>query len=332
MAAALVTARLVLVLGLAAPLTARAQQAGELAGWLSPEMGRQAARASYRLETSPSQDVSGQSGGLGYVANGFSFLTPLAQDAGQELALGARVEHLALDTSVVLPDTRRALPGQLWDPRLSGFYRRKLDNGWIAGLTAEGGSPSDKPFHSENELSINATAFLRLPRGERDAWVLLLNYDHNRDFLYRLPIPGAAYWYHPSPGFQALLGAPFVSLRWLPARDLEMAATYLAPYRVRAKASYRLAAPLKAYLGFDWGSQRWFLADRPHQENRLFFWQKKASLGAVCQLGRGLDLDLAVGYTFDRVIFEGENYGDRDHDRLDLDDGAFFTAQIGFRF
>jgi hypothetical protein len=324
---------LLLSLLLASAALAAAPSGGEFAYLLSPRLGKLSTDLSYSFQLSPAQKVERQATDLGYTNQRLALFTPIAQSSSQELALSARASLLDLDTKAVLPDSHRALPSQFWDNRLSLLYRRQLDNGWIAGLTAGGGSPSDKPFNSEHELSLAATAFLRVPQGPRDAWLFMLNYndDRNRDISYHLPLPGLAYWYQPSPEFHALLGLPFMSARWIPAKDWDLTGSYVMPYQVRVRAGYRLAADWKTYAGFSWGNESWFLADREHSENRVFFWQKEATLGLVHQLTSRLDLDLSLGYAFDRIIFQGENYGDRDQDRIDLEDGALVQIKLGWR-
>lgn len=319
---------------LAVATQAAAQSAaGDLGFIFSPQVGRLAPDLSYSFRFAPQESVQRQSADLGYTGHRLNLLAPLFQSSTQELALTARAGLMDLNTTAVLPDSRRALPGQFWDDRLGLAYRRQLDNGWIAGIMASGGSPSDKPFNSENELSLGAMAFLRVPQGQRDAWLFMLNYndDRNRDLPYRLPIPGLAYLYNPSPALQATLGLPFMGLRWVPAKDWDLTASYLAPFQVRTRLGWRLNQDWKTYAAFSWGNESWYLADRAHSENRIFFWQKEASLGLVRQLTPRLDLDLSLGYVFDRLIFQGENYGDRDQDRIDLDDGALVQIRLGWR-
>jgi hypothetical protein len=313
---------------------AAAQPAGGELGLLaSPQVGKLHTDLSYAFRLSPEQGVERQAADLGYTSHRLALFTPLVQNPTQELALSARAGLMDFNTTAVLPDSHRALPGQFWDNRLGLMYRRQLDNGWIAGLTASGGSPSDKPFNSEHELSLGAMAFVRVPQGPRDAWLFMLSYndDRNRDLPYRLPIPGLAYWHQPSPSFQALLGVPFMSLRWLPAKGWDLTASYLMPFQVRLKAGYRINEAWKTYAAFSWSNESWYLADRANSENRVFFWQKEASLGLVRQLTPRLDLDLSLGYVFDRLIFQGENYGDRDQDRIDLEDGALVQIRLGWR-
>ena len=314
---------------LAAPLALAAPI--NFGAWLSPELGKLKPNLSYEATWSPDQNVSGQSAQLGYVQQSLSVFAPVVQSQRQELSLMANADHLPLDSEVRFP-SGKAFPSDLYDIGLGGMYRYKLDNGLIAGGFLRVGSPSDQPFQDTDEISLNASAFLRLPSSGKNAWLLLLNYDNHRDFLGGSPIPGVAYWWEPSEQFQVLLGLPLLSARYKPWKRTTVTFTYTYPHNIFARVAQRLTKPLAVFAGFEWSNQRWFLADRTHYEDMLYFNQKKWLAGAVYTLAPGVNLELTGGWAFDRMFFVGENYGDRDQERVDLDNGAFFKGQITYRF
>ncbi len=299
--------------------------------WLSPELGKLKTSLSYDLTWSPDQKVGGQSHEFGYAEQSLGVFAPLYQSERQELALSASAGYLPLDSDLRFP-SGKAFPSDLYDLGLSGLYRYKLDNGWIAGGFLRVGSPSDKPFETEDELSLNASAFLRAPSSGRNAWLFLLNYDNHRDFLGGTPIPGVAYWWEPSDQLQAMVGLPLFSVRYKPWKPTTLNLTYIYPYNLYARVTQRLAKPLAVFAGFEWSNQRWFLVDRSHREDMLYFNQKKWLAGASYTLTPGVDLELTGGWAFDRIFFVGEGYGDRDQERVDLDNGAFLKAQVVYRF
>lgn len=299
--------------------------------WLSPELGKLQTSLKYDVTWSPDQNVPGQTDQIGYAQQSLSVLAPVFQSQRQEFSLLANADYLPLDGDIRFP-SGKAFPGELYDLSLGGLYRRQLDNGWIAGGFLRVGSPSDEPSHDADEISVNASAFLRLPSGGKNAWLLLLNYDNHRDFLGGSPIPGAAYWWEPNDQFQALVGMPLFSARYKPWKDTTLNFTYMYPRNIFARATQRLVKPLAVFAGFEWSNQRWFLAGRGHYEDMLYFDQKKWLAGAVYTLTPGIDLELTGGWAFDRMFFVGENYGDRDQERVDLDNGAFLKAQLSYRF
>jgi len=294
-------------------------------------MGNLKARVGYQATLYPDQAVKDQRADLGYVQHNFRLSAPVWQNERQELSLGLGAEYMPLTTGARFP-SGQAMPGELWDLSASALYRRKLDNGWIAGGMLRVDSASDKPFRSEKESGLNASAFLRLPAGGKDAWLLLLNYDYNRDFLGGSPIPGAAYWWEPGEHLQALLGLPLASLRWRPVKDLTLSGTYIAPTTLYTRASYQLARPLSLFVGYEMFNQRWYLSARPREENRLFHYQKRGLAGFDYALAQGLRLEVMGGYSFDRLFFQGENWGDRGQERVDVAGGPFVSGQLSYRF
>ena len=45
-----------------------------------------------------------------------------------------------------------------------------------------------------------------------------------------------------------------------------------------------------------------------------------------------LSLELSGGWAFDRFYFEGEDYDDRDDNRIDVESGPFGKAMVSVRF
>ncbi|MBI4797850.1 MAG: hypothetical protein HY794_03745 [Desulfarculus sp.] len=306
--------------------------APEVGAWLTSELGQMKPRLGYQAEHQGDQKTTDHGGGLGFTQHELRGSTPLWQNSSNDLSLSGRARYMDLDTPAKLP-SGKSMPAELWDLNLSAQFRHRLDNDVVLGLAARGGSASDKPFHSDGESQYGATAFARLPSGQHGAWLVLVNYDNNREIITGMPlIPGAGYWYAPSKQFQVLAGVPFSSLRYRPLTDLDLSLSYVMTRTLRARATYHLAPPLSVYTGFEMFHQSYLLADRPRSENRLFFYQKRALAGTSYELGRGLVLDISGGWAFDRFFFQGENYGDRWQDRLSLEDGAFFAGQVGYRF
>jgi hypothetical protein len=85
-------------------------------------------------------------------------------------------------------------------------------------------------------------------------------------------------------------------------------------------------------VGFDWTNDRFLLADRPDPDERLFYYEKRFRAGAIIGLARQAYTEITVGYSFDRFYFEGEDYGDRDHNHIDVGSGPFATIRLGLRF
>ncbi len=320
-----------LAVTLAASLSAAAPAQEPLAQWVSPTTGRPGLLSDYGVTYYPDRRVAGQDADLGMTRHDFSLLLPVWRDSGDELSASARMRLEELSTHAILPDTGERFPDELWDVRFGTNYRRRLDNDWIAGVGASLGSASDQPFHGSGELEAQATAFLRVPQGQRNAWLFLLSYSNNRETLNNVPLPGLAYWYQPSEELRLLLGFPFASLEARPWRDLTVQLSWVLIRTVHARATYRLLDPLSLYTGFDWRNERYLRVDRPDSDDRLFYYEKSLIAGLRVDLSKAVSLDATGGYAFDRFYFEGEDYSDRNHNRLDIGDAPFFSGRLGVK-
>jgi hypothetical protein len=301
------------------------------AEWLSPTLGQAMFRGEFRETYYPDERVKGQGTELGLIESRLSLTGPLWQSASDELSFSGRVRFQDLDTDAVLPATGVPLPEELWEIRFGPTYRHKFDNGWIAGVNFAVGSASDEPFASLDEITVRGTGFLRVPHGERNAWLFTVNYTNYSDFLGGVPIPGIDYVYSPSDRFTLVLGFPSNSMEWRPTEKLTVQLTYLPVRAVRARLTYQLARPLRVYAGFDWDSDWYLRAGRHEKDHRLFYYEKRLTGGLRFDL-RHVGFELSGGYAFDRFYFEGDSYSDRDENRIDVDGGPFVVGRVMVRF
>lgn len=317
--------------------------AQELAGnWFSPRVGELEASADYQNRSYFNQRTDQADADMQMTDHDLKVLLPVWQNDTDELAVTGRFKSLHLDTEALLPPTWKLndpgtwsyepFPDHLWDVRLGAGYRHKLDNGWIIGGQLEVGWPSDRPFNSFDDVAINANAFLRVPRGQRDAWLFFLNYANNREFWPHVPIPGVAYSWEPDDKLRALLGVPFSNLRYQPFEQLLLEASYFVPRTVSTKVSYLPVKPVRLYTGFEWSNQRFFRHDREDEDERLFYYEKRLQGGVRWDITEKIYVDVGGGFAFDRFWFEGEEYGDRGDSRINVGDGPFLAARVGITF
>jgi hypothetical protein len=306
----------------------------ELLRWFEPEgFGSRKVTASYDVEGHCPRGVSEQDEELGWAQHSLRVLTPLFSDDVNELSLTAGLDAWDVDTGAVLPDTGETFPDHLWDVRAGANYRRLLGDGQLLGLRASVGSPSDKPFASDEEVSVDATGFYRLPAGEHAAWVFLLSYSNTREFCRHVPLPGVGWHWRPNPQLNLLAGVPFAAARWSPQAvpELNLSGSYILPRTVHARIGYELTEATEVYTAFDWSHERWLRHDRPDDDDRLTFYSKQVRGGVVWRVGGNVTLEGFGGYAFDRFFFEGEDYDDRDQNRLDVSDGAFAGVKVRVR-
>jgi hypothetical protein len=304
----------------------------DLSGMLSPQVGVAAPRFDYRFGYQFAQPVGGQPTTFSALRNDLSLSTPIWQDAPDEWTASAGIRNETFSTHAILPTTRQPFPEDLYNIRLGTAYRHDLDDGWVAGGNVTVGSASDQPFSTFNEVTFSANGFLRVPNGERDAWLFSLNFSTNRDYLNYVPIPGVAYFWAPSDSFQATLGIPFASIRYVPDEDLELTASYALLTNVHARATYHFWRPLAAFAGFDWDEESFLRAGRLDSRDRLFYYEKRLTAGLRYELARSANVELSGGYGFDRFFFEGRNSSDSHLNRIDIGAGPFVGARVMMRF
>jgi hypothetical protein len=324
------------LLALATSSTTLAQQ--ELGGLLRDDVGQRQLTITPSFETRFGAAVPRQDDRLSLHRYGLALSVPLQQDERNEWTLDSSLRILDLDTDARLlaGGLRRlrpapTLPGELYDFRIGPAYRRRLDNGWIAGGNLVLGSASDRPFASAAEITVDASAFLRIPDGPRNAWLLLLNYASNREFLPHVPLPGVAYLYEPDDRFRAVLGAPFSAIRYEPLDGLTFEGSYFVPRSLKAELGYRLAPPLKLYAGYQWANDRFLRAARDDDDHRLFYYEQRVLAGLRWDIDRNIWLDLGGGFAFDRFFAEARDYGDRGHRRAEVSDGPLLKLELGLR-
>ncbi|MBI2203937.1 MAG: hypothetical protein HYU41_08815 [Candidatus Rokubacteria bacterium] len=324
-----VGAVLVVVLGQAVPAGAQF----ELQQWVEPTLGKMMGRGDYRLQYYSTEPVDGQNTNLNVDQHNFTLVTPLFQSSRDEWSLSGRLRYQDYETRAVLPDTAERFPNELYDVRGGLGYRHKFENDWILGGSFTFGSASDEPFHSEDELVLRAAGLLRVPRGERDAWIFTLIYASDEQILgmRHVPFPGVAYLWKPSDQLTAVIGVPFTSLEYKPTEKLTLEATYVPVRTFHAKAMYAVFRPLRVFLGFDSDHDAYYRAARGDKDDQLFYYEKRGTVGMRFDL-RHVGIELTGSYVWDRFYFEGESFSDRHDNRIDVADGTVVGIRLSTRW
>ena len=250
-------------------LTAQATAEDNPGSWLRPIFGKRQPQATYQSRGWFGTNVRNQPTRLNMVEQQLDLTVPLMQNQDREWSLSARLGHADIHSRARLLDAGQMLPSDLWDIGLSTTYRFKAGDKSIAGFNLGLNSPSDKPFDSIHEVDVQGNVFYRLPTGDRDAWVFMVNYASNRSFARNVPLPGVAYEWNPTSNMNAMLGVPFSSVRWHPFDRLTLNARYLLPRHLHAKASYDIGSEWTLFGAFDWTSRRWFRHDRTNKDDSL---------------------------------------------------------------
>ena len=280
----------------------------------------------------PSRPVSGSvpEADLGLVRQNLMVAVPVWRGAGDFVMLSAGVRNATFFTDVILPDSHRSFPNELWNVTLGTMYGHKFDNGWSGGLGVNFGSASDKPFHSIDEMNVGFMSFLQVPvRNERDAWRFSLMYSPVGNLSF--PMPGVAYLWNPSDAWRVSIGLPF-SVMWRPVEDLTINVMYMPIITVNARATYRLLGKVFIYGGFESLQEAYLLADREVVTDRFMGFEKRLLGGVRWDVWQHAAVDLNAGYAFDRYYGVGKNQIGNLHDQVDVAPGAFTSMNFSIRF
>ncbi len=304
--------------------------AGPMATMFSPIVGNIHPRLTLVFQGVPDQNVAVQGTRLGWVNQDMNFIVPLYQDSHDEWTLNAGVRGNEYHTAgTILPSSKVPFPDDLWSVRLGAGYRHAFASGWTAGINVGVGSASDQPFHSIHEMTESISAFVRIPTGERNAWLLSLNYSPTSEIQY--PLPGVAYLCAPTEQIVAAIGLPLLVM-YRPLKDLFLTFSYVPIRTIHAQATYRIWGPWRAYLAYNWGNESWFLADRMDDRERLFYYDQRVTTGLQCNLATFCVLDISGGYAFDRFFFQGVGSTDQHNDRVDVGNGFVGTIRATVRW
>lgn len=234
----------------------------------------------------------------------------------QEIAVGARYRELDLSgDSSILRD--------FYNHQVSFSYKRNLpeDRFWMT--TASYGSASDRPFknHRDNTLTVNYLQKFN-PR-----WFGVVNYSNNRTFLNNVPLPGFFYVHKLSRDEALIAGFPFIY--WLKPVGRKLAVRYfgLLPWTHRLKILYK-GPKLNPYIGYEQSPQSFFRHDRRSDRDRIFWFERRVSLGVEAKLSKMVSVDAATGWAFDREFYEAKNFSQEKENHIRIDNSYFLAVNL----
>lgn len=314
----------------------RDQPAGErggppMGGGPGGGMGGGGGPPGYDLTWYPSRSLSGQPGDLGLVRQGLNVGMPLWRgETGNMLMGSVSVRNTLFQTDALLPDSGRQFPDQLWSLNFNANYMHKFENGWTGMLMAGFGSASDKPFHSINEVTATMGGFVMIPAANgRDRWQVGAMYMYGGPINF--PLPMVSYQWNPSDRLRVNVGLP-LSVNWRPTDEWELNASYMPLYNINARLTYKPAAGVQVFGGYEFFNESYFLADRENTRDSFFGFEQRLVGGVRWEVGQALTVELNGGYAFGRYFGEGDNQWGTLRDRVDVKPGPFVGLKVGLRF
>jgi hypothetical protein len=275
----------------------------------------------------PGQHVSGQSSDLGFVKESIGFTVPLYRDGPNSIAFNSNVGALIFQTHALLPDTGQPFPDTIWNIRFGMNYSHLFANEWFAMLGVSVGSASDRPFEAWRDVNFGLFGSLRIPQGERNAWLLSLAYSPLSQLPF--PVPGVAFQWWPNDWLRMNIGLPFQVIL-TPTPDWTFTASYMLLTTIHTQLSYRVAPCVRVYGGFDWTNEGFQLANRVNDRDRFLYYEKRLNVGAKLNWGQ-FRFDVSGGWAFDRYFTEGQGaFGGHDH--LPIGNGPYFGLNASYRW
>lgn len=252
---------------------------------------------------------------------------PIWQNLDDEVSFSGKFNLTSIDTSAILPDTGEPFPHRLWDISFGPTYRHAFKNRWILGIGALTGSASDEPFSQFDVLDINANVFLKIPSGQRNAWIFAINYASNREFLRHYPLPGFGFLLASKKNVRGFFGIPFF-VHVFPQGPISFRASYLPIVEIEATLSAMPSKTTEIFLGYQWRNDRYMRADRVDRNDRLFYYEMLGKAGITLKPARWAHLTFEGGYSFKRKYFEGERFYDDSFNRVEVRPGPYCSMDL----
>jgi Domain of unknown function (DUF6268) len=277
----------------------------------------------------PNQDVKSQSERWSQSGEQVSIAAPfyIATGGGNIWLATGTVDHLAVDTNAIFLDSQFAVPEHLWKILGGVMNFRDLDNGWKTATILKVGSVSDQPFASIRDMTVTVIGSLEIPFRERDAWNFSLYYSPTSQLPF--PLPGLAYVWRPSDQLRANIGIPF-SWQYQPTETFSVVGSYFPITDVNLMARQQLSENWTVYGGYQIVNDAYWLNERLDDNERLYLFDQRLTIGLQRKLVLGFSMDVSGGYVFDRRVFQAEGFSDSRRDEIEIDPGAMGAVQLSW--
>ncbi len=253
--------------------------------------------------------------------------TPVYVDDKNSVSLSLGGTSLHFGEEQNLSGTGIEVPQDLWKVELGGSYSRKLEDDKLIGGRISVGSASDHPFADFGVATIGASAFYSWSSSERSRWMLTVFFSNNNPISNYVPIPGFIYLYQTET-LIGMFGFPFTSIIWMPRQPWMFTLGIFGP-TLNAEIAYGNPQKIQVFTGYRWAQQSYIRENRPDPGDRMYYNEMHAPIGVRFPVTKELKSELSVGYSFDRSVYEGTRFGNKDNGSVDL--GASWYGAWNFR-
>ena len=279
-----------------------------------------------------STDLKDQSGKISENNIESSLVMPVYQSDHSVVIIQMKASQLNIQTDAIFPDSNIPLPDQFWDVSLGVGYKYLFPNRRILGGTLSLESASDQPYKSADDTAIHFLGSYLVPQEGMNSWLFLLDFNNHRTFWSSIPLPGVGYFWMPSQKFTALLGFPVMFARYSPEKRISLSLSYFPLQNVSARFQYQVIGPFSFFTGYNISEEAYFRSDREDTDEQLHIFNQDFSSGIQGPITQNLYCIISGSYSFNRFIFEGKHFSDRDTDRINLKNGFSVSIKLSAKF
>ncbi len=256
---------------------------------------------------------------------------PIIKSKNDVFSFSYGTNLLNVETDAKIPGTIDKNFSKFWDFKFGSSYTYHSESKSIMSANLSVGSASDMPFSGTDVTTLGLTWLYLIPSNETSSWLFLVNFSNNRSILNYVPVPGVAYNWTPSKTFRGTFGLPFANIFWMPTQKLMLMCFALGPWVVKMNAYYFFWGPIQIFSEFDYSQKLFLRKERSIAQNRLFYDEKKYTIGLKSFLSQIFSVEIKGGYAFGRRFYEAKHYYDYKA-TLDIRNSFLFYAGISARF
>ena len=118
-------------------------------------------------------------------------------------------------------------------------------------------------------------------------------------------------------------------MRWRPSKAFSLALSAAPLHNVRLISTWSPLTDVWIEAGFRWATESWLRADRPEDDDRLYYDEKQVAAELRWRPMVALRVSIGAGYAFGREWREGDSLTDDDaFNEIDVASSAFATLGV----
>lgn len=222
------------------------------------------------------------------------------------------------------------LPERLIDTSLATaieLYKNEEED-FHLGLLVGAGWAGDNAFQDTEQVYGIADLVAVWDLSPKRQFVLILDYNGNRNIFPDVPLPGVAYREVVDETLTYVLGLPASQVVWKPIEDLTLEATYVLPLDFTLRGGYAFTDELELFASFDRDKDAYDVEGLA-SNRRLFFRQRRVEAGLDFTPCANAKITLAGGLAFDQEFTTGFDTRD-DNTLTELDDEPYVRVGVNF--